>query len=239
MFNVYVNDHYIIKPGDRPDNRRTSTISKRFSILGSRRTSEIKPGSPSLDQNYYKLDELVYDSMGINIDPNELLRFEQEFENIYQVEESKLNDIKDLKIQNGNLRKTIKDMEMKYLALNRDHVDIVQKMVDIKVTLPDTLMENEDLQAQIQKLQADIGEIEAKVQSPISETAPKDPSNQPTNLLPESIENDINQLLLENAQQLEKFSELEAEYNDLLDEDHKLSQVLNQAKRQSWFGMWK
>jgi hypothetical protein len=237
MFNFYIMDNYIIKSGEKSDNRGSSTLPKRFSILGNRRASEFKLSTQDL--NYYKLDELVHDSMCINIDPNELLRFEQEFENICKVEDSKLSDIETIKAENGELRKTIKDLEMKYQALNHDHIDILQKMVDTKVLLPETMMENEDLEAQITKIKNDIAEIEAKVQSPVSETPSIGSSITHTNVLPESIENNINQLLIENAQQLEKFSELEAEYSNLVLEDDRLTKIINQTKGQSWFGKWK
>jgi len=243
MFNVYVNDEYITRSNESGE---APTISKRFSILGTKKTGSPKTSQQAQnDGNYYKLDELVHDSMAINIDPIDLEKYEQEFENIYEVEESKLLDIKELKIENGKLRKTIKQLEMKYSELNRDHVDIVQMMVSSKVILPEILSDNEDLKAQISQLQSDIEELESKVQSPTSEKGSPSlgsgsGSQQGTAslVLPPSIENDISRLLVENAEQTEKYAELEEELSNLLAQDKKLSQELSETKKQKWFGRW-
>jgi hypothetical protein len=239
MFNVYVNDEYITRSNE---NAVLPTKSKRFSILG---TKKITTPKTSQQNNYYKLNELVQDSMAINIDPIDLEKYEQEFENIYRVEESKLLDIKETKIENGKLRKTIKQLEIKYCELNRDHVDIVQMMVSSKVILPEILSDNEDLKAQISQLQYDIQDLESKVQSPTTETGSASigsgsgsGSQAASLVLPPSIENDISRLLVENAEQTEKYAELEDELSSLLAQNKKLSQELNEAKKQKWFGRW-
>merc|ERR1712080_86282 len=112
--------------------------------------------------SYYRLDDLVHDSMKINIDPVELAKFELYFNKYYEDEKLKQKDIDHMNSENGKLRKSLKTLEFQYSNLNRDHVDIVQKMVDLKVTLPEIVNESQELQESIDKLKEDIARVNRK-----------------------------------------------------------------------------
>ena len=130
-----------------------------------------------------------------------------------------------MRLANGNLRHRIKELQSQYSALNRDHVDIVQKMVDLKITLPDLVNENEDLKHTIEKLEKDVEELESKTQ----------PAN---DVLPSEIEDQIQQLLVINAQEVEKSANLEEELNSLLEQEEKLNKLIKQANRNSTWFKW-
>ncbi|ODV82477.1 RabGAP/TBC [Suhomyces tanzawaensis NRRL Y-17324] len=242
LFNIYINEEFVDFKEDASLNNSINgglkRSSKRFSLLpGSKRNSTIS--SSSSGSNYYKLNELVTDSMEINVEPVELTKYENEFENIYLSETAKTEDIEKIKVENGNLRYKIKELETQYTNLNRDHIDIVQNMVDIKVKLPEVLHDNDELSSAIEHLRVDIEELESKTSdsptvasSQDSFTTPKSPA------LPSSIENSIQQLLLENCQETEKFANLEEEFSNLLLEDEKLSQELKGSDNKKWFGRW-
>lgn len=163
--------------------------------------------------------------MQVNVDPVELTKYAKEFESIYSKERAKVDDIKGMRLANGNLRHRIKELQSQYSALNRDHVDIVQKMVDLKITLPDLVNENEDLKHTIEKLEKDVEELESKTQ----------PAN---DVLPSEIEDQIQQLLVINAQEVEKSANLEEELNSLLEQEEKLTKLIKQANRNSTWFKW-
>ena len=206
LFNVYIAEAFI----------KDDKGKKRFSLLRS---------ATSTPATYYKLDELVQDSMQVNVDPVELTKYAKEFESIYSKERAKVDDIKGMRLANGNLRHRIKELQSQYSALNRDHVDIVQKMVDLKTTLPDLVNENEDLKHTIEKLEKDVEELESKTQ----------PAN---DVLPSEIEDQIQQLLVINAQEVEKSANLEEELNSLLEQEEKLTKLIKQANRNSTWFKW-
>ncbi|KAL6449829.1 GYP5 GTPase-activating protein GYP5 [Candida maltosa Xu316] len=203
LFNVYVNDAFV----------KDDKGKKRFSLSRA----------PSAPTTYYKLDALVQDSMLINVDPVDLSKYEKEFEGIYNKERAKVDDIKAMRVANGNLRHRIKELQSQYSDLTRDHVDVVQKMVDLKITLPELMSENDDLSISIEKLQKDIEELESKTQ----------PAN---DVLPNTLETQIQELLVINAQHVETSANLEDELNTLLEEEAQLDDELKKSNRNStWF----
>lgn len=244
LFDIYVSEEFINynNDSDKSRSRRNSatspSVSKRFSILnGSGNNSSGNRTPLSNDSNYYKLDQFVSDAMNINVIPLDLSKFELEFENIYANEKSKVEEIEGLTIENGKLRHEIKVLETEYSNVNRDHVDIVQQMVDYKVTLPELLNDNEDITNQIEQLRIDIEELHSKmVSSPESESTPSLSSNPlKSPAIPTQIEHDIQELLIINAQETEKFANLEEEYQNLLLEDEKLTEELKLKSSKKWF----
>lgn len=251
LFNYYVNEEYV--EGNNGENNgtgssmrasRTASVSRRFSILGKRNSTTTSTNTSSSNNGYYKLDLLVSDSMEINVLPFDLKKFENEFENIYVNEKAKEKDIEELRITNGELRHEIKELETQYSNLHRDHVEIMQEMVDLKVSLPEVKSDNMDLESVIDQLRDDLEDLESKIKE--SSGSPDEGSNDKhfddINLglkspsLPTNIESDINELLLINAQETERFANLEDELDQLLQEDEKLDQELEILKgNKKWF----
>ena len=216
MFNVYVSPEFI----DIKDDAKSTKIK-----LFLRGKSTHAPLSHIGAVSYYRLDDLVHDSMKINIDPVELAKFELHFDRYYEDEKAKLKDINHMNSENGKLRKTLKTLEFQYSNLNRDHVDIVQMMVDLKVTLPEIVNESQELQEAIDKLKEDIATVESKV----GETSTDD-------ILPSSIEDQIQELLQINQKEVETTANLEDELATLAEKDRELGQQLKKLHRgSSWF----
>ncbi|CAK9439735.1 uncharacterized protein LODBEIA_P38350 [Lodderomyces beijingensis] len=217
LFNIYVNPEYIRQNGE------PSTSSRRLSAILTRRSSTISATSPTSltatpdHKSYYLLDQLVQDAMKINIDPLDLTKFENMFEKCYNEEKSKLGDIEAVKFENGKLRHQLKHLEFQYSTLGRDHVDIMQRMVDLKVTLPEILSENEEIRSQIADLQQEITNMELK--------AGTDDSNE----VPSAIEEKIKELLMVNAQEVELTANLEDELNSLVEEQQSLDAQLTKS----------
>jgi len=242
LFNVYVNDEFINGASSTNSSQNDlsgSGVSRRFSLLGGRRGST--GGARSKSHNYYKLNELVEDSMQINVVPLDLSKFEAEFENIYLNEKSKATEIESLRIENGKLRHDIKLLETDFASLNRDHINIVQKMVDIKVTLPDIVNDNEDLQRSIAELKGKIEDLESKINAGSGDNNSSESSlNLQAPALPTNIESNIQELLTINAQETERFANLEEELSNLQMEDERLTSELLNIKQSKWiFNRWK
>ena len=160
--------------------------------------------------------------MKINIDPMDLTKFENRFNQCFEEEKAKLLDIKQVKIENGKLRHELKQLEFEYANLERDHVDLMQGLVDLKVTLPEVLSANEESRAKINKLEQEIKELELKTES----------SDQHD--VPASIEEKIKELLLVNAEEVELTANLEDELATLVEEEYQLDQELKKHN-QGWF----
>lgn len=242
LFNVYVNDEFINGANSTNSSQNDLTgsgVSRRFSLLGGRRSST--GGARSKSHNYYKLNELVEDSMQINVVPLDLSKFEAEFENIYLNEKSKATEIESLRIENGKLRHDIKLLETDFASLNRDHINIVQKMVDIKVTLPDIVNDNEDLQRSIAELKEKIEDLESKINAGSGDNNSSESSiGLQTPALPTNIESNIQELLTINAQETERFANLEEELSNLHMEDERLASEVLDVKQSKWiFNRWK
>lgn len=220
LFNIYIDDAFI------KDDLASSGSGKRTRFSLSRRASNTSGiSSPS---SYYKLDLLVDNSMKINLDPVELTKYEKEFESIYNKERAKVDDIKSMKLSNGQLRNKIKTLQTQYTDLNKNHIDIVQKMIDLKITLPELLNENEELSQSIDQLTNDIEELESKIKEKSNE--------QEDEVLPTSIEDEIQQLLIINAEKVEKSVILEDELTQLLEEEENLNKELKSLNRNTkWF----
>ncbi|CAD1812513.1 Rab-GTPase-TBC domain family protein [Candida parapsilosis] len=219
LFNIYVSPEFI----DIKDDAK-STKLKQFLTRGK---SGQVPLSHIGASSYYRLDDLVHDSMKINIDPVELAKFELYFNKYYEDEKLKQKDIDHMNSENGKLRKSLKTLEFQYSNLNRDHVDIVQKMVDLKVTLPEIVNESQELQESIDKLKEDIARVESKM----GEEANDD-------ILPSSIEDQIQELLQINQKEVETTANLEDELATLVEQDRELEQQLKKSHRGSTWFKW-
>lgn len=208
LFNRYVNDEYVDE--------------RRFSLRKRQGAS-----SP-----YYNLDSLVEDAMSIKVSMVDLAQFEREFDAIYASEKRRAEEINDLRHENGRLRHDIKALEHQFSVLNRDHVDIVQKMVDTKVMIPEIESENDDLQKAITQLRADLEELEAKMKAPSFSSSESTIYAMRSPAIPQNIEEEIQRLLQVNAQEIEKCTELEEQLEALTVQDEELLEKL--GKKRWW-----
>ena len=226
LFNCYVNDQYVDHHKKTGGPTLNDLSKKRFTMFG-RKANNVHP------VDYYKLDQLIEDSLKVNISPLELHQFESEFEAIYQNEKKKVKEIEIMKAENGNLRHLIKLLEMDYISLNGDYVDLVQKLVNVKVVLPETLVENETLQKAVDDINMRVKELE-------NATDEKNEAGDVSSTLPADIENDVQKVLAINAEETEKYANLEEELSNLQEEySNMTSQILSLRHSKKWFPGWK
>lgn len=204
LFNVYVSEDFV--KGE--ENRRFSLIRK-------------SPSKQSTDSGYYKLDAFIQDAMLVAVSPLDLARYKVEFDQMCTRDASRKSEIDRLRDDNGTLRHEIKTLESELFALNHDHIDLVQKLVDTKVLLPEVLSDVEELQEAVAALQADVQDLEAKLGADLDN-------------LPLDIDSKIQQLLAENALETERFANLEEQLTQLTLENDTLRTELK-LKGKKWF----
>ena len=195
LFNIYVNEKYVT----------TDPSSK-----------QLQQQQQLLD--YYNLDEFVKDSMEINFNPNDLDKFDLEFHNILQTDIDKKEEIDQINLENGKLRNEIKHLQMKLTSLNGDHLDVIEKLVKLKVKLPELKHDSQELEEETHQLKSSIELLNANINDEI----------------PEDIENEINRLLVINKEETEKNIQWEDELNELQSQDQDLSEKLKSKKKWFW-----
>ncbi|KAF3985476.1 hypothetical protein FT663_05040 [Candidozyma haemuli var. vulneris] len=207
LFNIYVSDEFVAS-AEKPEN-------KRFSLLGRKNTT--KTGA-----NYYKLDAFVKDAMLVDVSPADINRFKAEFQLLCEKDAARTEEIEEYRKKNGELRYEIKQLETEFYTINKDHMNVVQELVNTKVVLPDVLGDIEELEAQAISLEKDIQELEAKVEK--SSTS-----------LPQDVDSKIQDLLTENAKETERFAELEEKFHELSIENKNVDAELKQRGGKKWF----
>lgn len=204
LFNVYVSDEYI-----------KSDDNKRFLIL--RKT----PQKAQAATNYYKLDVFIQDAMLVELSPLDLARYKLEFEQMCTRDAGRVSDIERLRADNGTLRHEIKALESDLFALNHEHIELVQTLVDAKVLLPEVLGDIEEARHAVAGLQADVQDLELKLGADLAS-------------LPVDIDTKIQGLLTENAAETERFANLEEQLSQLTVENGELKSELKTGKKWFW-----
>lgn len=179
-----------------------------------RRMLILKRPKPS---QFYRLDAFVRDAMEVHIQPSDLARYTRQFELMCERDEARVAEIEALRVKNGALRHEIKVLEQDFNGLNRDHLAVVQQLVDSKVLLPELHGDIEELEESIHSLQDKIAELEQKVDG---------------HELSEDTDKRIQDLLQENAREAERFAALEEKHQALVAEKERLDGM---AKKKKWF----
>ncbi|ODV94175.1 hypothetical protein PACTADRAFT_24121, partial [Pachysolen tannophilus NRRL Y-2460] len=118
----------------------------------------------------YRLDDLVSDSMAINILPITLKKYETEYEEIHRLEKEREEELETLRLKNGALTRETRKLESSYAILNKEHVEVANEMIQGKVKIANLEDENKELKAEIKELYEKLSELEAKLAEKDSKT---------------------------------------------------------------------
>ncbi|CAH6720910.1 probable GTPase-activating protein Gyl1p [[Candida] jaroonii] len=190
LFNIFVNDKYI---GDKSPEKSVIT-------------------------DFYSIDKIFKNL--ININPNDMIKFEAEFNELYRQNKLKEERINKMNLVNGKLRNEIKYLQMNLASLNQDHLSLLQNLINYKIKLPELVSQNFELRENIDQLTEDIDNLKTKINDDV----------------PEDIENQISKLLDINKSETERNISLEDELDELMAQDKELDEKLAPFKK-SWF--WK
>ncbi|EGV64815.1 RabGAP/TBC [Yamadazyma tenuis ATCC 10573] len=173
---------------------------------------DFQPGS----NQYYDTSKIF--TGFTNLNPNLLQKFEAEFQKLYALNEKKLDDINLLNLTNGKLRNQIKYLQMDLFNLNKDHLQVVQGLINLKVRLPELMSQNSDLEDDIQSLINTLNDMKDFKEDDV----------------PHNIEQHIEQLLVENKSETERNIALEDQLNELVEQEHQVDSQLKALKK-GWF----
>lgn len=190
LFNIFVNEKYI---GDKKIDKSVIT-------------------------DFYNTDKIFKNL--ININPNDMMKFDAEFNELYRQNKLKEEKITKMNFKNGKLRNEIKYLQMNLASLNQDHLSLLQTLINYKIKLPELVSQNMELQENIDQLTEEIDHLKTKINDDV----------------PEDIENQITKLLEVNKSETERNIALEDELEELMGQEKELDEKLAPFKK-SWF--WK
>lgn len=224
IFYKFVNPKYYNQPLNALSTANTNTSASTTPSAGTPGNSKLLP------KDYYNLSLLFDFSSTLpqlaNLNPNQLYKFELEFDKIWEINHNKQDQINQLNLLNGKLRNEIKYLQLKLSNLNQDHLNLVQSLINLKVKLPELIQTNEDLVN-------DIENLTEKLESFKASTGITDTENENIPVT-EELEAEINKLLVINKQETERNITLEDELNQLASLDKELDQKLSVYKKK-WF----
>lgn len=183
--------------------------NKRFSLL-SLKAAQKKVG--------YKLDAFITDLMLVTVNPRDLAQFSTEFDQMMAFDVGRTLEIARVKAQNAELRLLLLDVDRQYSELDLAHLDQVQRLVAMKVELPEIVNDITDLREAVTLLEAKMHALDCAT----------------TNMLPQDIEAEVQSLLGKNARETERLAALEEEFNELTLEDERLDELLKTNKKWFW-----
>lgn len=154
----------------------------------------------------------------VNLNPNLLKRFELEVSKQNERNEEKVKEINKINLENGKLRNEIKYLQMSLTTLNKDHLNLVQTLINSKIRLPELVQQNSDLTTEIERLKEDLNDMKHLNEDDV----------------PANIETEIEKLLVENKAATEKNISLEDQLSELISEEKELDDKLKVYKK-NWF----
>lgn len=160
----------------------------------------------------YRLDDFVSDSMTIKILPLELHRYEAEFDEISRLEERRKIELDELRMQNSELLREIRKIEAAYATLNKEHVNIANKMVQGKIEIANLEDENEQLQREIKETTKRLTNLDKQTDTHV------DFRGEISTSLDQEVQRTLqknSEVMSENADLEEQLSSLESKLEDL------------------------
>lgn len=190
LFAIYLDDD------EGASNPATPNRPKRF-LLMMRKSS--RGGSPE----QYKLNLFVRDAVAVEILPQMLAKYAEEFALLCDSDVAKGEDITKLKLDNGKLRNEIKLLESNYVMLDHENILVVNSMVHTKVLSAKLSDENHELEGEIAELLQRLKELEERVAQ--DNTAMEEVVGGTTYLrLPSNIEEEIQKAMDENLKVMDE-----------------------------------
>ncbi|KAK9465330.1 rab-GTPase-TBC domain-containing protein [Lipomyces arxii] len=113
----------------------------------------------------YCVNELVADAYAVKIIPNNLKRYENEYIELHRAEKEREEELEALRNTNGQLTLQIKRLESSLAALNSEHIEVANEMVQGKVEIEQLKDANADLLAENEELKKTNAEMQEKVEN--------------------------------------------------------------------------
>ncbi|KAK9451571.1 rab-GTPase-TBC domain-containing protein [Limtongia smithiae] len=199
-----------------------------------RTASSIFRGTPN--EVTYRVNELVADAFRVKIAPEKLQKYEKEYDEQHRAEVLRLEEMDNLKTQNGKLNLQIKRLEASLATLNAEHIDVANQMIQGKVENEklkdentDLATENETLKKNVEELNATIEAMPAKIEQEIEAKL----RTEMEDLMKRNLEvMDINRTLEDNLAAVEKeMAETKVKFATINDEHDALTRRWNDIRK--------
>lgn len=100
----------------------------------------------------FRVNEFVRDAMDVKIHPLLLHKYHEEYLEINRLERERLEEVEALRLANGQLTLQVRRIESTLVALEKEHIEVANEMVQGKVKLASLQDENETLSMQVSEM---------------------------------------------------------------------------------------
>lgn len=104
------------------------------------------------DESTYRVNDLVQDAYAIKILPMTLKKYENEYAEIHRLERERVEEVESLRSANGHLSLQLRRLEEQLAALNSEHIQVANEMVQGRLELARLQDENELLTNEVRAL---------------------------------------------------------------------------------------
>lgn len=104
------------------------------------------------DESTYRVNDLVQDAYAVKILPMTLKKYENEYAEIHRLERERVEEVESLRSANGHLSLQLRRLEEQLAALNSEHIQVANEMVQGKLELARLQDENELLTNEVRAL---------------------------------------------------------------------------------------
>ncbi|KAK9454517.1 rab-GTPase-TBC domain-containing protein [Dipodascopsis uninucleata] len=123
----------------------------------------------SHNETTYRVNEFVADAYAVKLLPSSLKKYESEYTELHRVEMERIEEVENLRTQNGLLTLQIKRLETSLATLNREHIEIANEMIQGKVELEKLRDENTDLKTENEELKNQVQTLPMEVEAKLKE----------------------------------------------------------------------
>uniref|UniRef100_A0A060TAX8 ARAD1D23628p n=1 Tax=Blastobotrys adeninivorans TaxID=409370 RepID=A0A060TAX8_BLAAD len=112
----------------------------------------LDPSARRNSASQYLENDLVHDAYEVKVLPVTLRKYESEYAEIHRIERERLEEVESLRQSNGQLTLQVRRLEASLAALNTEHIQVANEMVQGKLEIARLQDENEEMTVELQEL---------------------------------------------------------------------------------------
>lgn len=109
---------------------------------------------PETGEPQYSVGQLVADAFEVKVLPVTLRKYENEYTEIHRIERERIEEVETLRGNNGQLTLQVRRLETSLAALNQEHIQVANEMVQGKLEVARLQDENEQMTSELQEIRA-------------------------------------------------------------------------------------
>lgn len=112
----------------------------------------LDPSARRNSGSQYLENDLVHDAYEVKVLPVTLRKYESEYAEIHRIERERLEEVESLRQSNGQLTLQVRRLEASLAALNTEHIQVANEMVQGKLEIARLQDENEEMAVELKEL---------------------------------------------------------------------------------------